>query len=518
MKKLLSMAFMLSGTTLCFTQGNNWKLDGNNNVDQNSFIGSMNNEPFILKANGNEGLRIKPNGDLRIKNFDDNTYTGLTFINSNGVLSKLNFTGNYLDVLSGNGTFISLSNFATGWSLSNNITFTTNNVGIGTNIAPEKLTVNGNILANGSISGTSINVVDIVGAGKEIKIMNSLCLKGLDVNIPGSKNMICGMNGDLYVQSTSGNYNTIINQGNTGKVGIGVIPTEDFHVGKSAKFDGGVNFSNLSNSNSGDLLFIDPSGKISRGSMGALAAELYSVECLNDGSGNIIPTWHNGISKITTGGTQCEYDIKVGINTDSPINFLDVRGNTDIMGKLGINTTTPINDLDVRGNANIEQHLGVGLNTLNTNYKLHVKTTAETGIYVDASFTYDNLSAITTVIDRDLTKAFSVIDSRNGQENFKVNGNGFVYARRFWVTLDPFPDYVFSDNYDLMSLGELETYIDNNNHLPKIPTATEVSQNGVELGEMNRLLVEKVEELTLYLIEQNKKLEELSKEIELLKK
>jgi len=56
-----------------------------------------------------------------------------------------------------------------------------------------------------------------------------------------------------------------------------------------------------------------------------------------------------------------------------------------------------------------------------------------------------------------------------------------------------------------MPLSEVKTYIDKNQHLPEIPTAAEVEKDGVNLGEMNRLLVKKVEELTLYLIEKDKK-------------
>lgn len=498
MKKLLSMAFMLSVTTLCFTQGNNWKLDGNNNVDQNSFIGSMNNEPFILKANGNEGLRIKPNGDLRIKNFDDNTYTGLTFINSNGVLSKLNFTGNYLDVLSGNGTFISLSNFATGWSLSNNITFTTNNVGIGTNIAPEKLTVNGNILANGSISGTSINVVDIVGAGKEIKIMNSLCLKGLDVNIPGSKNMICGMNGDLYVQSTNGNYNTIINQVNTGKVGIGVIPTEDFHVGKSAKFDGGVNFSNLSiNSTVTEILTIDGSGKVLRsGDLLPLASSLYNVECRTDGNGDITPFWRNGPWKSYIGGTVCEQNIKVGVNMINPVTNLHIVGDGYFSKEVGIGILPNSNSMvSVTSDQGGKTGLTVTTTTADVN-----------GFGVDEY-------GIISVVDNDGTKGFALYDSRINQDVFRVRGTGQVQAKSVYVSLSIWSDFVFKDDYELMGLKDLEKYIQNNNHLPNIPSEDEVKQNAINLGEMDAKLLQKIEELTLYLINQQKEIDELKSQL-----
>jgi len=79
------------------------------------------------------------------------------------------------------------------------------------------------------------------------------------------------------------------------------------------------------------------------------------------------------------------------------------------------------------------------------------------------------------------------------------------------------PDYVFNDDYDLMSLEELEKSIQKNNHLPGIPAASDIEENGLHLGNMQKLVIEKLEELTLYTIEQGKMIEELKKEIEMLK-
>ncbi|WP_442845078.1 hypothetical protein [Leeuwenhoekiella sp. H156] len=70
------------------------------------------------------------------------------------------------------------------------------------------------------------------------------------------------------------------------------------------------------------------------------------------------------------------------------------------------------------------------------------------------------------------------------------------------------PDYVFDRDYNLMTLKEIETYIEANNHLPEVPSQSEVKNaNGIELGTMNALLLRKIEELTLYAIEQDNQLE-----------
>jgi hypothetical protein len=75
-------------------------------------------------------------------------------------------------------------------------------------------------------------------------------------------------------------------------------------------------------------------------------------------------------------------------------------------------------------------------------------------------------------------------------------------------------DFVFDDNYALMPLDILGAFIQINKHLPGIPTATEVAANGIELGKMNAKLLQKIEELTLYALQHQKKNEELQKQNE----
>jgi len=113
--------------------------------------------------------------------------------------------------------------------------------------------------------------------------------------------------------------------------------------------------------------------------------------------------------------------------------------------------------------------------------------------------------------------------SAGGTEMLKVKGG--VMASAFTVqTVASWPDYVFADDYKLKSLEETEAFIKTNKHLPNIPAAAAIEKNGLELGDMQKRMMEKVEELTLYLIEANKAIKELSasrvedkKEISLLK-
>jgi len=86
-----------------------------------------------------------------------------------------------------------------------------------------------------------------------------------------------------------------------------------------------------------------------------------------------------------------------------------------------------------------------------------------------------------------------------------------VHAQEVKVDLSvPGPDYVFDNDYNLLSLEEIKTYIDKNKHLPEVPSAKEMEANGVNLGEMNMLLLKKIEELTLYVIELKSENEKLN--------
>lgn len=113
----------------------------------------------------------------------------------------------------------------------------------------------------------------------------------------------------------------------------------------------------------------------------------------------------------------------------------------------------------------------------------------------------------------------------NTSPDAKLTVTGQVHAQEVKVTVSaPGPDYVFESNYNLSSLEEIKTYIDQNKHLPEIPSAKEMEKNGIDLGEMDMLLLKKIEELTLYLIDLNKenqeqkiKMEAQQKEIEALK-
>lgn len=92
---------------------------------------------------------------------------------------------------------------------------------------------------------------------------------------------------------------------------------------------------------------------------------------------------------------------------------------------------------------------------------------------------------------------------------YKLAVNGDIAGRKVKVTQETWADYVFKPDYELISLQEVESFIKKNGHLPEIPSEQEVIANGIDVGEMNVKLLKKIEELTLYLIEMKKELNEL---------
>jgi hypothetical protein len=177
-----------------------------------------------------------------------------------------------------------------------------------------------------------------------------------------------------------------------------------------------------------------------------------------------------------------------------PKSFVEIGGGglRVTSGNVGIGTTTPAYKLDVVGTINATNILingqplaGGGSSQWATNGN-------------NISYATGNVGIGTTTPDAKLAVKGTIHTNE-----VKVDMNGAVA-----------PDYVFEKDYNLMSLEDTEAYIAANKHLPEVPSAKEMEKNGVQLGEMNMLLLKKVEELTLHLIEQNRKLDEMKKENE----
>jgi len=151
-------------------------------------------------------------------------------------------------------------------------------------------------------------------------------------------------------------------------------------------------------------------------------------------------------------------------------------------------------------------------------------------------FTHDGTTGLISTGTADGTTQYSPIKfATGGQPRMTILENGYVgigttspnveltvagkiYAREVKVNISTgtAPDYVFQDTYELPSLSYVAGYINQHRHLPSVPSAAEMEKDGVSVGEMNMILLRKVEELTLYILDQDKKLNAVTEKLNLL--
>ena len=176
---------------------------------------------------------------------------------------------------------------------------------------------------------------------------------------------------------------------------------------------------------------------------------------------------------------------------------------------------------------NINKNGNVGIGTTTARSKLHAKSeggafTLEGSNHVYMEFFPDSVNSTRkawfgygSADDNWIT-----LSSENGGGIVLNPGSQFVAvtgllkANQIKVTTNLWPDYVFEDGYQLKSLSSIEDYIKQNNHLPGVPSSKDIVDNGISLGDMSRLQMEKIEELTLHLIEKDKKIGELEARLE----
>ena len=198
----------------------------------------------------------------------------------------------------------------------------------------------------------------------------------------------------------------------------------------------------------------------------ALLDLIYSEQCIQNADGTYPnPTWSNKPG-VLYAGAPCPPGTKIGVGTKNPVAKVDIRGKV------------VFSDQQITPNIN-----------------------------------YNTFFQITTAKEKAL-----VVKNDNNEDVFRVLSNGTVWATEINVDQkSDFPDYVFDDNYPLMPLKDLEAFIKAKHHLPNIPTAAEVKNEGQNIADLQLKQMEKIEELTLYMIQINKRLEDLEKENAVLK-
>jgi hypothetical protein len=279
-----------------------------------------------------------------------------------------------------------------------------------------------------------------------------------------------------------------------GDVGIATnTPSARLHVMESVRFEGLQNKVNPS-----FMLGTDTDGNVAEYPVPSGAGSIADADWLKPDN---TPSYDINESIYTNGN--------VGIKVQNPSSVLHVNGTIRFQNLPDAGVANFMLGTDANGNvAEYPVPNGAGNisdadwlkpdNTLPMNINDNIYTNGKVGI---------NTSDFPEMVgDEDIS----------GYNLFVTGG---ILTEEVRVALvDEWADYVFKEDYNLAPLSEVEKHIKENGHLKNIPSEAEVKKNGIELAQMNKQLLEKVEELTLYMIEMNKRLEAQQKEIDSLKK
>ena len=310
-----------------------------------------------------------------------------------------------------------------------------------------------------------------------------------------------------------------------GKVGVGTTsPAEELEVIGDVRIDGLKHVSSQPNAAIGlRYVMVDEAGKLipgevkpapSPGGMGGGGGNPQNADaCSSNLRGRLNSSYNTNTFQICNGVTLTNSSNEYGAFS------LAFEGNANITNSLVVGVSgynwTPSNmssyildsKLFVQGNAFIN-------GSLETNDFRTISLNAQN---ISANnFNISNISVTNSNVSNKLK--VGAMQPTGSNTDYKLSVDGKAVFKEAVVTLDNWADFVFENNYKLRKLEEVEAFIKENHHLPDVPSEKEVKENGVSLGEMDAILLQKIEELTLYMIELKKENEALKKEVQKIKK
>ena len=380
------------------------------------------------------------------------------------------------------------------------------NVGINTSNPSARLDVNGNMKVD-----SSLIVKDSVTVEKDMRTKGKITVEDKaffvklvtmyeKLNVYGN---IVGENNIKAINNLIAEHN--VNVGNNVNVTNNVNIDNNLNVTGTAKFDSNVKLMNvlgLSNLNNPDLEIIlrTPNGNLRTFSVldliGVIEAEMEPAElatCLPGYADD--PYWISAVNKLYT---VCD-EVRVGIGIVNPQFKLDVDGTTHSIrfhaGSYNNSNNALYSGYTTQGNVSNLLDLGNMTSNSSQETRFLVKNNGNVEIHCSSGYPL-------------------VAYNPAGIKILQLQDDGLLRAREIKVDLNSWPDYVFDEGYELMSINDLAEFIQIERHLPGLPNAKELESRGLNLGEMVKIQMEKIEEQALYTIQLSNQINELKDENE----
>lgn len=235
---------------------------------------------------------------------------------------------------------------------------------------------------------------------------------------------------------------------------------------------------------------------------GLFRVELYAQDCIScENSSSIIIGSTQTLSNPNNG-------IALGLNSTIPTLRITKALNYNRTGSVVIgNVSSPQAKLHIHSDTSV--NADIMLSTTSPNNRAIIKFKNEN----------NNISVGSDNIMKLQANGFSYTNGNVAigtmpNNDYKLAVKGVIRSEEVVVELmTSWPDYVFASDYSLPKLKEVKAFVNENGHLPGLPNASQVSEEGLGLGDINAKLLEKIEELTLYIIEQEERIQKLEEKL-----